>query len=273
MERSESFARNFCKEEEIKRIFANNSLQNIGVFAYDTVDSTNTRAKLFAKNCDAGVSPAIFISRAQSAGRGTRARTFESPFGAGLYLSILLPKKMIHGEPMHLTSYTAVIVSSAIERITEGKLAPKIKWVNDLVVCDKKLCGILTEAAFCKCEDAFFIVGIGINLKRGEHSPEVRSLMTSFEDLGIEVDEQALLLATVKSFFSSLDKFDSDEITEKYRSLSSLIGRRVNVSAGNDVITATALTIDNDRAIVIRLDDGSIKKYFSGDVSLRPKGE
>ena len=114
VEKDEFFARNARREEEIKCYFANNCLQNIEVFAYETVDSTNTRAKLYAKSCGAGLTPAIFISRAQSAGRGTRARTFESPFGAGLYMSVLLPQNMVLGEPTHLTSYTAVAVSRAI---------------------------------------------------------------------------------------------------------------------------------------------------------------
>ena len=273
MERYEFFARNARREEEIKRDFANNCLQNVDVFAYETVDSTNTRAKLYAKSCGAGLTPAIFISRAQSAGRGTRARTFESPHGAGLYMSILLPQNVLFGKPTNLTSYTAVAVSRAIFKKSEGKLTPRIKWVNDLVVNDKKLGGILTEATFTDSGEGFFIVGIGINLKNAEHSDEVRALMTTLEDEGAPCEENSLILAVVKEFFTSLEIFDSEPITMEYRALSSLIGRRVTVSGTNDGCRATVIDIDNDRAILLKLEDGSIKKYFSGDITLRPEGD
>ena len=273
VEKDEFFARNARREEEIKCYFANNCLQNIEVFAYETVDSTNTRAKLYAKSCGAGLTPAIFISRAQSAGRGTRARTFESPFGAGLYMSVLLPQNMVSGEPTHLTSYTAVAVSRAIFKESCKKLTPKIKWVNDLVINDKKLGGILTEASFTDLGEGFFIVGIGINLKDGEHTNEVRQLMTSLDECGVSYNETSLTFAIVNEFFTSLEIFDSDFITSEYRALSSLIGRAVTVSGTENAHRATVIDIDNDRAILLQLEDGSIKKYFSGDVTIRPQGD
>ncbi len=273
MEKSWSFAINAEMQTEINRIFANNGLQNVAVFAYDTVDSTNTRAKLFAKSCGAGLTPAIFISRAQSAGRGTRARSFESPLGAGLYMSILLPAHLVPKNPSHLTSYTAVAVSRAIEGVTGGAVKPLIKWVNDLVVADKKLGGILTEASFTDLGEGFFIVGIGINLKDGEHTNEVRQLMTSLDECGVSYNETSLAFAIVNEFFTSLEIFDSDFITSEYRALSSLIGRAVTVSGTENTCRATVIDIDNDRAILLQLEDGSIKKYFSGDVTIRPKGD
>jgi len=273
VERWESFARNLLAEENLKRDLANKGLQNISLFAYDTVDSTNTRAKLFASSRVAGISPAIFISRAQSAGRGTRARTFESPEGAGLYMSILLPGSAASKNPQLLTSYTAVAVSRAIFSASGGKIKPRIKWVNDIVLSDRKLGGILTEAAYNDRGERFFIVGIGINLSPAAHSDEVLSLMTTLFECGFKIDAHELLCHIACEFFSSLDTYDSDVITEQYRALSSLIGRRVEISGIDDGCIATAIDIDNNRAIVIRRDDGSIKKYCSGDVSIRPKGE
>ena len=273
MEKSWSFATNAEMQAEINRIFANNGLQNVAVFTYDTVDSTNTRAKLFAKSCGAGLTPAIFISRAQSAGRGTRARSFESPLGAGLYMSILLPAHLVPENPAHLTSYTAVAVSRAIEGVTCGAVKPLIKWVNDLVVADKKLGGILTEASFCDNGEAFYVVGIGINLCPAPHSDEVSAIMTTLADLGAPVSYTDFLCAVASEFFSSVSEYGSDRVTAEYRALSSLIGRQVILSGTEDGCIATVTDIDNDRAIVLRKDDGTLKKYVSGDVSIRPKGE
>lgn len=273
VEKTESFARNFHREDEITCIFANNDLQNISVFAYDTVDSTNTRAKLFAKSCVAGISPAIFISRAQSAGRGTRARTFESPDGAGLYMSLLFPENMLNSDPIYLTSYAALTVSRAISLLSDGKIEPKIKWVNDIVIADKKLAGILTEASLSDSGEKFFIVGIGINLMTANHSNEVLGLMTSLSEHGVEIDTYELAASITRAFFSSLGEFGSPKITEEYKSLSSLISRRVCITGTDCGCVGTAIDIDENRAIVIKLDDGSIKKYFSGDASIRPTGD
>ena len=169
MEKSWSFTTNAEMQAEINRIFANNGLQNVAVFAYDTVDSTNTRAKLFAKSCGAGLTPAIFISRAQSAGRGTRGRSFESPIDSGLYISFLFYPDLSAVDAAHLTTYAATRVCRAIDRISEGTAeAPRIKWVNDIYIGEKKLSGILTEGAPDEQGNlCYAVVGIGINLKSG----------------------------------------------------------------------------------------------------------
>ena len=272
MKPTTAFARNLAKEEEISRILANKGLQNIAVFAYDLTDSTNTRAKLFAERSVAGVTPAIFISRAQSAGRGTRARAFESPVG-GLYMSILLPKSTLNGNPQSLTSYCAVIAARACEAATGGKVSPKIKWVNDLVVSDRKLGGILTESAFTDSGERFFIVGIGINLFPAPHSEPVLGLMTTLCDEGASISDTELLSYITAEFFSSLDTFDSDSVTREYVERSSLIGREVEISGTEHSGFATVHSIDYDRAILLKFSDGSIKRYYSGDVSIRPKGD
>lgn len=272
MKTHQSFVTNAGAEEKIKCLLVNNGLQNIDVFAYDDVDSTSTRAKLFAKNRVAGITPAIFISRAQSAGRGTRARTFESPAGAGLYMSLLFSENMISGDPTHLTSYTAVVAARAIFALSRGKIKPKIKWVNDIVVADKKLGGILTESSFSASGERFFIVGIGINLESAPHSEQVKSLMTTLSECGAKIGAFDLLCEITRSFFASLDMFDKEQITEEYKSLCSIIGRRISISGVTDGCFATAIDIDDDRALVVKCDDGLIKKYYSGDVTIRLKG-
>ena len=99
-------------KERIERALVKLGLQKCAVFEYEITDSTNTRAKLFAKNRGAEEkSPAIFVARGQYAGRGTRGRTFESPVGAGVYISVLVYEKILPSEAQRLTATAAVAVS------------------------------------------------------------------------------------------------------------------------------------------------------------------
>ena len=247
-------------------------LHGVRAFFYEKTDSTNTRAKLFAENeGKVGASPAIFFTRAQSAGRGTRARTFESPEGAGLYVSFLLYPTLSGKDLLSLTTYAAVAVCRAVEKISAHSLSPRIKWVNDITVNDRKLCGILTEGKISpsgECEYA--IVGIGINLADGEHSEEVRAVMTTLAECGVKVTPDTLAEVLTEEFFEHLNELGTPGCEAEYISRSSVIGRRLRITSPHGTEYAVATGIGEGCSLICKDESGNEKEYISADVQIRP---
>lgn len=262
---------NLVLKKRLEKVFVNKDLRDFAVFVYDETDSTNTRAKLFAENADAGA--AIFVSRAQSAGRGTRARAFESPADKGVYISFLIKPEMPLSEALIITSYAAITVCHTLEKYSHTPDFAKIKWVNDIYAGQRKLAGILTEGKASEggmCEYA--IVGIGINIQRGAHSEDVDKIMAALCDFGLDISFEELCVALSEEFFSSLHLLDNKtEIMREYRHLSCLIGKSVIVSCDGEEREELAFDIDESGALITKDKNGNLKRYISADVSAKPK--
>ena len=244
----------------------------MSLFYYEKTDSTNTRAKLFARSRSAeDKSPAVFLSRAQSAGRGTRGRSFESPVGAGIYLSLLLYPDIHAKNAQLLTSAAAVAVCRVIERLAPDIAdMPRIKWVNDVYLGRRKLAGILTEGE-CDADGRlrYAVIGIGLNIRRGEHTPEVEAIMTTLEDAGVSVDPYVLAAELVSELTSLLD---GGSVLDEYRARSMLIGEIVEISSGGETSVERVIGIDGDCALITEDGEKNTKKYISGDVTIRRIG-
>ncbi len=255
---------------KIKSLFVNNNLQMPLIFDYPETDSTNTRAKLFAESEDCvRNSHAIFFSRAQSAGRGTRMRSFESPAGAGVYISFLLFLKKSCYDALALTSYAAVAVCRTVEKISHGALSPKIKWVNDVTVNDKKLAGILTEGKITDGALEYAIVGIGVNVSDARHSDEVLKIMTTLEDCGVMVTAEDFAAELSREFFENLHTVGTAPVMNEYRERSSVIGRWVNISTSDGAKEELVRDITTDGSLITEDKSGKVHAYISGDVSIR----
>ena len=179
---------------------------------------------------------------------------------------------MLHGKDAYLlTCAAAVAVCRAIEKKCTG-IAPRIKWVNDVYVGDKKLCGILTEGE-CR-EDGrlrYAVVGIGINIKNAPHSPEVAAIMTSLENEGIDADAPSLAAEVIGELLTLVG--DKAAVLDEYRTRSMLIGREIEISSGGAASTECVVGIDDECALLTRGADNTTKRYISGDVKIRPKKE
>ena len=215
---------------------------------------------------------AVFIADGQRAGRGRRGRSFASPHGAGIYMSILLRPSESLGDLTAVTTFTAVAVCRAIERVCG--LSADIKWVNDVYYGGKKLGGILTEGALS--EDMrtakYVIVGIGLNVRRTDMPEELRDIALSIEEACGKVCDRNLLIAEIISeFMGGLASLGSPEIRDEYRRRCFLIGREVTVHRLDRSYPAFVLDIGDDMSLELRLADGSIEKLNTGEVSVREK--
>ena len=255
--------------EELKLKRKLNKLsKDLSIKVYKKIDSTNTRAKIFAEN-KIGTN-AVFIANEQTAGRGRLGRSFVSNKNKGLYLSILLNKKLPPDFATSLTTYMAVIAARAIYSLSG--ITPNIKWVNDLYLGGKKCAGILTEGKSSESGDAldFAVVGIGINLYKQEFPDEVKAIATTLEDeCARKVNGCDLAALIVKEFFENLHLVGSPEIAEEYKSCSFLIGKQVTVIKPTLQYEATVKNVTDKCELLLTLDDGKEEILSTGEVSVR----
>ncbi len=251
------------KRENILKRLKNNSAN---IVLLDSVSSTNDYLKDYAKM--GAKEKTIVISCVQTKGKGTKNRTFISREG-GVYLSILLRPQFNGFDATLITPMTAVAVGDAINQIS-GK-TPQIKWVNDLYLDGKKVCGILCEAGFDNNGKPFVIVGIGVNLfkPKGDFDPEIVDIATSvFDQENMQIKEEftAFLIDT---FFSYYEKIGSKTFLEKYRNSNLVLGKEISFLIDEKWQIGKAVSIDDNCRLIVELPDKSIKVLSSGDVVVK----
>ena len=236
-----------------------------------SLGSTNDHLRTLAK-AGAPQGTAIIAGR-QTNGHGRRGRSFHSPEGAGIYLSILLRPDCAPGALMHLTCATAVAMCDAVEAVTG--LRPGIKWTNDLVFEKRKLGGILTELGFtAQGAVDYAIIGIGLNCNhRPEDFPEdIRSIAAS---LAMVTGNPVCYEQTAAAMLEALWKMDSGllsrkaEMMSRYRRDCITLGQEILLVRGDEQRHGVALDIDGDGALLVRFLDGATETVNSGEVSVR----
>lgn len=232
------------------------------VEAYKTLPSTNDRAKTLAES---GAPCAAVVADAQSNGRGRLGRSFVSPRGSGLYLSALIRPELSAADCGRITAYAAVVAARAIEEL--GGVKADIKWVNDIYIGGRKVCGILTEGGFGMENGrlAYAVVGIGVNVHAAAFPPEIASRATSIEEAGGRyVDRCELAACLLRGLADTEEQVRSGAFVDEYRRRSCVIGKRVTVDGRYDALVTG---IADDCSLLI--DVGGEEKTFSaGEVSL-----
>ena len=235
------------------------------IFQYEITDSTNTRAKEYAKS-ENPVMPAVFIADAQTEGRGRRGRSFDSAAGAGLYMSILFRPDSECFDAAKITVLAAVSVCRASRSL--AGVGVGIKWVNDIFFDGKKLAGILTEGELLAGGGfSYAVCGIGINLLSRAFPEELSGRVSTLEDVsGVRVDRDVLAEKITAEFFSVRDFAD---VIDEYRSLSVLIGRRAQMRRiSGESFFATVLDITEGGTLLVLREDGVREELISAEVSV-----
>ncbi len=236
---------------------------------YDSVGSTNTLAKeLAAQGAPHGT---VLIADSQTGGRGRMGRSFQSPPGLGIYLSVLLRYPCRPDALMHLTCAAAAAMCSAVETATG--LRPGIKWTNDLVHGRRKLGGILTELLASETETCA-IVGIGLNCCQSpaDFGGDIRDFAGSLAmAAGGPVDRAKVAAAMICSLWE-MDKTlfsGKNAMLEAYRAACITTGREISLLRGEEVRHGFAESIDGSGGLIVRFPDGHRETVQSGEVSIR----
>lgn len=235
---------------------------------YQEVTSTND---LLKKQAAEAVTGHCIIAGCQTAGKGRRSRSFYSPAGTGVYLSMLLRPELSPEESTRVTTAAAVAACRAIEECTEAK--PVIKWVNDVYINGKKVCGILTEASVSMESGGldWAVMGIGFNVYEPEDGfpEEIRQIAGSITDIRQKDLRSRLAVSFMKHFYQICLDLMSPELVREYKERSFLIGKEVNVIKVDSSVPAYVLDIDNECRLLVRYENGQIQALSSGEVSVR----
>ena len=276
---------------------------------FKEIDSTNTYAKRLLAECgnlrdsagqltEAGKKyhKAVIVAEKQTAGRGRLGRTFVSPEKTGIYISVIYAPKGGITNPARLTASAAVAICRAIKnvlsKLPEGStIEPQIKWINDIFVGGKKVCGVLAEgvANFESGMIEAAVVGMGINIKKNKSafvgdladvvgtledalsqtSPETSTPSISRVQLAAEIAGQVLMIFEEDSSSPAAHK----AIIKEYKEASFLLGQELTVypliGDQKSSYKARAIDIDENAGLIVTLKDGSRKTLQSGEVSLK----
>ena len=237
---------------------------------YDTTDSTNLRCKAMGER--GAPEGTLVIAEHQSAGRGRMGRTFFSPACTGLYMSLLLRPAIPPEKALYITTCAAVCVSEAIEALS-GRSAG-IKWVNDVYLDGRKVCGILTEAAFDSAgtELRYAVLGIGVNVTAPEKNfpPELEKIAASVVGSTTEDLRPQLAAEIVNRFFDRYGHLADASFYDGYRDRLFLRNKPVQILWGNGSGEGICLDVDRDFRLIIRREDGALQTISSGEVSVKP---
>lgn len=268
------------KETDIlsSKVIKNNMLKYADKFNFiihKTVASTNIIARELAIN--GAESGTVVIAEEQTSGYGRNGKSFFSPYGTGIYMSIILnlkkEKKIFNSS--FITTAAAMAVSKSIEEISNENT--QIKWVNDVFINGKKVCGILTEGAFSfedgKLDYAVIGIGVNVNFPKNGFPKELNNIAASINsknnaNSNTKSDIRNILVAKILE--NLYDYYFNDvNFYEEYKKRSFLIGKKVSININNKEHIVKVLDIDKTFALVAEFQDGKIDKIVSGSINKR----
>lgn len=240
--------------------------QNNPIIVYKQIDSTNLQGKKIAAT--GAANGTVILAEEQTQGRGRLGRSFFSPSQTGIYMSIILKPQKSLNDFLLITVAAAVGVCRAIKKLTHKE--PKIKWVNDIFLEGKKICGILTEAVsnFEIGTIESVILGIGLNVKTSENQfpDELREIAGSLFPEGITRNQIAAEI--INEIMNLSENLEDTSLIEEYKEYSLVLGKIISYKKNEALFTAKAIDINNQGNLIVENDKGEISVIQSGEVTI-----
>jgi BirA family biotin operon repressor/biotin-[acetyl-CoA-carboxylase] ligase len=240
------------------------------IYYFPELKSTNIMAKEKALHRAEGIGEGtLVITERQSAGKGRLGREWFSPIG-GIWLSIILYPQLPPSYIPRITLMTAVAVVKAIKMCTQ--IEPQIKWPNDILINEKKVCGILTEMNAELDMINWVVVGIGINvnINHQEFPEDIQENTISLKEVsGKEVFRVKLTQTFLQEFEKYYDKLKRKEfpsILEEWKLYSNTLGKKIRVDMGERIIAGEAVDINEEGALILKKEDGKLIMIISGTI-------
>lgn len=237
----------------------------------DKVTSTNTLLRSSAEN--GAPDKTVLIANEQTKGRGRHGKSFYSPADSGIYMSILLRPEFKADKAFFITAGAAVSVVRAIKKICG--IDAGIKWVNDIMLDGKKVCGILTEAVtdFESGSLQYAVMGLGINISRprGGFPSEISDIASSLYSDKVAGNELKCSLSAeiLNNFFDIYSHTSIEKLIDEYKRYSVVLGKRIKVISSNEEYYATAIDIDTNARLIVKDNTGNTHTLSSAEVSVR----
>lgn len=260
-------------ESSIKdRLSENNFLNDLKIF--EEIDSTNEFIK---QRIDDMSDKTLVVAEMQNSGKGSKGRSWSSPAGSGIWMSLLLRPDIPMSKAPMLTLVMAVSVARACRNMYN--LPVEIKWPNDIVYNGKKICGILTEMKQIDADNYGIIVGVGVNVNTKEFPKELECRATSILiEMGVHSYRADLIAEIIKCFSDDYEVFlkygDLSGLLRTYNSMSATIGKNVCVLDSKGEYNAVALSVGSDGHLLVQRENKQTKEtetiHIIGDeVSVR----
>ena len=241
---------------------------NPTIHRFDRLESTNDTAIRMAE--DGVPEGTVVVALEQTSGRGRLGRTWSSPPGDGLYLSVILRPGVPFDQFWQMAFVAALAAAEAIRQVSG--LTPEIKWPNDVLLNGRKVCGILVETREHGETGRPVIVGIGANLNNREFPPDIADKATS---IMLETGQPVSPRQMEEALLSCLDRFYTEYLRDgfaptlaQWKTLDCTAGRRVSVVTGAGVVEGTAQEVDSNGDLIVRRDDGTTARVTAGEVIL-----
>ena len=260
--------------DEISSCLTTRIMGRPSIVVFKQTDSTNQQAKLLAvQGAPEGTTVA---AESQTSGRGRRGRTWLSPSGQGLCLSIILRPPLAPAQAPQITLMAAVAIARTLEA---WGVQANIKWPNDILVEDRKIAGILTEISTEMDQVDWVVVGLGLNVNTPAHKipSAIRGQATSVQiQKGHPLSRTELLCDLLHSFETCYEQLKAEgfgPIMKQWRRMSDIIGQQVFVDVMGTRHRGTVAAVDDDGVLILEDEEGRTRRIFSGDVTrVRPQG-
>ncbi len=245
---------------------------NYKLYLYDTLPSTNDTGHLLAQN--GAPEWSVVVADTQTAGRGRLERKFHSPQGTGLYMSVILRPEIAPSEALTITTAAAVSVAETLEAMFGVRA--EIKWVNDILVEGKKVCGILTESRLSGANLDYAILGIGVNVAppEGGFPEEIRQIAGAVSDGKGDLGKirMKLMEGILGAFYTHYQTLNRNPVPflEEYKKRLCCLNRPVHIMGENGTWqVGTPVDLKPDFSLEVAMEDGSVKSLRAGEISLR----
>ncbi len=239
---------------------------NYNVIVLNETTSTNEYAKNLMLN---GEKSAVVLSESQTGGKGRLNRSFYSPKHNGVYMSVCFRPNFNVKNANKLTTLVSVIVAKSLEKVAQIKV--DIKWVNDLYVNGKKVCGILTESCFDYKNNKmdYVVVGIGVNVTGTEFPKEIESIATSIEkESGKIIDRNVFVAEILKNFKDLESQILNEDYLKEYKARSNVLNKQIAVVSLTESYSAFAVDILNNGALLVKRGE-ELLELVSADISIK----
>ncbi|EOD01124.1 biotin--[acetyl-CoA-carboxylase] ligase [Caldisalinibacter kiritimatiensis] len=241
------------------------------ILYFNSIDSTNSKAKQLAS--DGKGEGTVIISEEQTKGRGRLGRNWVSPKGKGVWMSIIIRPDI---QPIDASKITQVTAAAVSKSILELGIKNYIKWPNDIIINNKKVCGILTEMSGELNKINYIVIGIGINVNLDENEipNDIKDIATSLKiESGKKVSRKQLVANIFNNFEELYEELlNKNEIThsiEICKENSAVLGKEIRVIFRNKEIRGKAVDLTDEGELLIENQEGKIQKIISGEVSIR----
>jgi len=239
------------------------SLKGLAITVTEMTVSTNNDAKEYFLR--GGRETALFVSDEQSGGRGRLGHTFHSPKGCGIYMTLAIPMDNIE-RAASLTPAAAVAVLRSIEKLTHKR--PMIKWVNDILLDGRKLCGILCEAVSGTGEGSMgAVVGIGMNFRSVPFPDDLKDIVCAL-DYDESLTREMMIAQIVKELLSLVSVSNSDDVMDEYRRRSLVLGKDITYTKNGVTLKAKALSIGKGGELTVLNENGERDELSGGGIRI-----